>query len=157
MRIQRRFIIPVLTVGLLLISVLTALAVPPLPSSFYGTVKVDGANVPVGTTVSAWINGVNYAETTVLPYNGDTVYSLDVPGDDPETPGVEGGISGDTVVFYIGDQLADQTASWQSGTNVELDLTHPPGAIGDYRIFLPWVAQVFSSGRGDNTDGRTRE
>jgi hypothetical protein len=157
MRIQHRFIILVLTVGLLLTSALTVLAVPPLPSSFYGTVKVDEANVPVGTTVSAWINGAKYAEMTVLLYDGNTVYSLDVPGDDPETPSVEGGISGDPVVFYIGDQMADQTASWQSGTSVELDLAHSSGEIEEYRIFLPWVAQAFCSGRGDNTDGKTEE
>jgi hypothetical protein len=152
MRIQRRFIVLVLTVGLLLASALTVLAVPPLPSSFYGTVKVDGANVPVGTTVSAWINGVKYAETTVLLYEGDTVYSLDVPGDDPETPNVEGGISGDAVIFHIDDQGADQTASWQSGTNVNLDLTHASEEMEEYRLFLPWVAQAFRRGHWDNTD-----
>jgi len=134
MRTKRGFIVLVLSVGLLLASALKVLAVPPLPSSFYGTVKASGANVPVGTTVSAWINGVKYSETTVLVYAGDTVYSLDVPGDEPETPDKEGGVPGDTVVFHIGTQVADQTAPWQSGTNVELDLTvtnAPPVANDD--------------------------
>ena len=123
MRTQRGFIVLVLTVGLLLASALTALAVPPLPSSFYGTVKAGGSNVPIGTTVSAWINGVKYNETTVLMHAGDTVYSLDVPGDDSGTPDKEGGVPGDTVVFRVGTQVADQTAPWQSGNNVELNLT----------------------------------
>jgi hypothetical protein len=134
MRTQRGFIVLVLTVGLLLASAWTALAVPPLPSSFYGTVKASGANVPAGTTVSAWINGVKYSETTVLMYAGDTVYSLDVPGDEPETPGKEGGVTGDTVVFRVGTQVTDQTAPWQSGSNVELNLTitnAPPVANDD--------------------------
>jgi hypothetical protein len=90
-----------------------------LPSSFYGTVKVDGENVSDGTIVSTWINGVKYAETTVLLYAGDTLYSLNVPGDDLATPGtIEGGVEGDTVIFYIGDLVADQTGTWHSGTNV---------------------------------------
>jgi hypothetical protein len=128
-----------LTIGLLLISAAAVLAgPPPLPSSFYGAVKVNGANVPVGTIVSAWINGVKYVETTVLLYAGDTVYSLNVPGDDPETPGIEGGVSGDIVVFHIGDQVTDQTGFWQSGTNVGLDLAYTvAGELDEYRIYLP--------------------
>jgi hypothetical protein len=123
MKIQRKSIILVLTAGLLLASALTVLAVPPLPSSFYGTVKVDGANVPGGTIVSAWIDGVKHAETTVSLYADDTVYGLNVPGDDPETPGIQGGVEGDTVVFYIGGLEADQTGTWHSGANVDLNLT----------------------------------
>jgi len=146
MRRQYRFIVLGLAIGLLLTGVLEVLAVPPLPSSFYGTVQVDGANVPVGTTISAWVNGTKYAERTVLLYAGDTVYSLDVPGDDPGTPEVEGGVSGDTVNFYIGDQVADQTAPWQSGTNVNLDLTCPKEETEEYKVFLPWVVKYFARG-----------
>ena len=114
--------------GIVLVLIASApvtLAVPPLPSSFYGTVKVDGANVPLGTMVSAWIDGVKYAETTVsTEFAGDTVYSLDVPGDDPATPGIiEGGVPGDTIVFQIGSLAAGQTAPWQGGINVEFNLT----------------------------------
>jgi hypothetical protein len=78
----------------------TVFAAPPMPSSFYGTVKLDGANVPDGTVVSARINGVTYASMTAITYLGDTVYYFDVPGDDPDTSGViEGGVAGNTVVF----------------------------------------------------------
>ena len=48
---------------LLALSPTAAEAVPPIPSSFYGTVKLNGSNVPGGTKVSAWIGGVKYAET----------------------------------------------------------------------------------------------
>ncbi len=113
-----------LAITLLVSTVSPALALPPLPSSFLGTVKLDGANVPAGTVISARINGVEYASTVVQLYNGDTVYSLDVPGDDPATPpDVEGGVANDTVVFFIGSQEADQVGTWSSGTNVELNLT----------------------------------
>jgi hypothetical protein len=118
-----------IALGLVVITLLltiapAVLAVPPLPSSFYGTVKVDGANVPLGTIVSAWINGVQYAEATVSLYAGDTIYGLNVPGDDPATPGtIEGGVEGDTVVFHTGGLEADETGTWHSGTNVQLNLT----------------------------------
>lgn len=100
------------------------LLVPPLPSSFYGTVKVNGGYVPEGTTISAWINGVQYLETQSILYNGESVYTMDVAGDDPSTPGiVEGGKQGDTIAFQIGSNLAEQTATWQSGTNIALNLS----------------------------------
>jgi len=114
----------------------TVRAVPPLPSSLYGTVKSAGENVPPGTTVSAWINGVQYAHTTVYPYETDTAYTLVVPGDDPATVGViEGGKAGDTVVLMVGSQAADQTASWASASNQMLNLTLSPS----FMTYLPLI------------------
>jgi len=105
-------------------------AMPPLPSSFRGTVKWDGTNVPAGTVVSAWINGVKYAETQSQMYQGNSVYAINVPGDDPETTGVvEGGVEGDTIVFKVGDSTASPTGTWHTGTDVELNLTAPPTAV----------------------------
>ncbi len=111
-------------------------APPPLPASFYGTVKSSGENVPIGTQVSARINGVQYAVSPYTVFNGETVYSLNVPGDDPETPGIiEGGVSGDTIVFFVGSIQAAQTAIWQGGINVNLNLT---ATLPDYHfLFLP--------------------
>lgn len=111
-------------------------AVPPLPFSMYGTVKSAGVNVPPGTTVSAWINGVQYAHTTVYPYGDDMAYTLIVPGDDPATVGViEGGKAGDTVVLMVGSQAADQTASWASASNQMLNLTLSPS----FMTYLPLI------------------
>jgi uncharacterized repeat protein (TIGR02543 family) len=128
---MKRFHIPIVILlisGVLFLNVSTVRALPPLPSSFYGTVKLGGANVPAGTTVYAFINGVQYASSPYYVYNGDTVYSLNVPGDDLTTPDIiEGGVSGDTVVFYIGSTKANQTAPWVASTNVNLDLTATPG------------------------------
>lgn len=100
-----------------------ALAVPPLPSSFYGVVEVDGATVPAGTIVRGLINGETYAEGYIQIYEGSPVYSLDMPGDDTATTARDGGLEGDTVQFEVGGVLADQTGTWHSGTNVELNLT----------------------------------
>lgn len=109
--------------GVLIASVSPALALPPLPSSFWGTVKLSGNNLPQGAGISAWIDGVQYATATSSLYGGDTVYKLDVPGDDPGSVLIEGGVSGDTVVFKINGRPAQETGIWQSGVNLELDLT----------------------------------
>jgi hypothetical protein len=109
---------------MLLTNVSPALAVPPQPSSFYGTVKVDGANVPIGTLVTAWINGIQYASFPASTFLTDTIYYFDVPGDDLSTPSViEGGVEGQTITFHIGTLVAAQTGVWHSGTNVQLNLT----------------------------------
>lgn len=116
------FVITILC-GLLMFNNSSVSAFPPLPASFYGTVKIDGENVPEGTLVSAWINGVEILSVVVEEFGGNTVYSINVPGDDSSTEGeVEGGIVGDVIVFYIGDLMADQTAIWSSSNNV-LNLT----------------------------------
>ena len=108
---------------LLLLAGGPAWAVPPLPSSFYGRVILDGEDVSPGVVVSARINGVKYAETEVVSYEGHSAYAVNVPGDDDESPGVEGGVEGDIVVFYVAEYRAVETAVWHSATNVEHDVS----------------------------------
>jgi hypothetical protein len=108
---------------------------PPLPLSVWGTVKVNGANVAVDTPVTAWCSGLQAGTTLTQIFEGQSVYALDVNGDDPEVLGKDGCVSGETVSFRIGQQEADQTASWTSGESYELPLTAGGGA----RIFLPLV------------------
>lgn len=111
-------------------------AAPQLPSSFYGTVTVDGANAAAGTLVTAWINGVQYAQTATFTSNGSSVYTLDVPGDDPETPGlVEGGVTGNTIIFKVGGQTVPQTGTWQTGSNVALNLSRT--TVAAINVSLP--------------------
>jgi hypothetical protein len=138
MKIKSRGIIVLIALGLLFASVSPALAMPPLPSSFYGTVKVNGVNATAGTQVSAKINGTQYAYTIVQLYQGDMVYSLDVPGDDPATTGViEGGVAGDTVVLWVDGTPANETTPWQSGKNVVRNLTVLPPAAPSVTIAAP--------------------
>jgi hypothetical protein len=106
-----------------LLYVTPARAFPPMPSSFYGTVKVNGENVADGTLIQALIGGQVFAEGYAQPYQGDSVYALDVRGDDSATTTLDGGREGDEIRFKIGGVLADQTATWHSGTNVKLSLT----------------------------------
>ena len=98
-------------------------AVPPLPQTFYGTVKKDGANVPDGTVVSAWIGGVTYAYTNTITSGADSVYTFNLPGDDQETPAKEGGVAGEIISFKVGGQTAGQTAVYSSGGATQLNIT----------------------------------
>ena len=98
-------------------------AAPVLPSSFYGEVRVNSGFVPIGTVVRALINGQVYSEGLSQEYNGASVFTLDVPGDDLSTPAIEGGVEGDIVQFGVGGVLAEQTRTWQSGTNIQVELT----------------------------------
>jgi hypothetical protein len=106
-----------------LLDVVPVLAIPSLPSSFYGIVKVNNANVADGTLVQALIGGQVFAKGHTQTYQGDSVYALDVPGDDTDTIIKEGGRDGDTIQFQIGGVVADQTGTWRSGTNVNQGLS----------------------------------
>jgi hypothetical protein len=122
---KRAFRIPLIALLSLLASLfisLPALAVPQLPASFYGKAKVNGSNVPDGTSIQALIDGQVYGETVSQTYEGDSVYALNVSGDDSDTTAKDGGREGDTIQFKIGGVLATQTGTWHSGTNVNLDL-----------------------------------
>lgn len=110
-------------ISALLVNFGMALAVPPLPSSFYGKVSLNGSNLPEGTVVEALINEKVVSESQTLIYQGQSVFSVDVNGDDASTGVVEGGKENDVVSFRIGGLLAEETGVWHSGTNVELNLT----------------------------------
>ena len=99
------------------------LAVPPLPSSFYGTVSLNGSNIVEGTVIEALINDKVIAVSQTLHYEGKSVYSIDVNGDDSSTTQVEGGKEGDVIYYRIGGLMAKETGSWHSGVNFELNLT----------------------------------
>jgi hypothetical protein len=114
-------ILIVLLTGLFPVS--SVKAFPALPSSFYGEVTVNGMNFSDGTLVQALINDQPVAQGYTQTYQDCSVYSLDVPGDDPATAAVEGGKDGDIVQIKVGGVLAGQTGVWHSGSNVELDLT----------------------------------
>ena len=99
------------------------LAVPPLPSSFYGEVTLNNANIAEGTVIEALVNSSVVGESQTLIYQGQSVYTIDVNGDDLSTGQVEGGKEGDVVKFRIGGLLANESAVWHSGVNFELNLT----------------------------------
>ena len=120
----KTMLVPVLIACLVaLLAARPTFAIPSPASSFHGAIKVNGENLPDGLLVVAWINGEAYASNYIQTDRGNSVYSLDVPGDDPDTPEREGGREGDTVQFELGGVLADQAGTWHSGTSIQLDLT----------------------------------
>ncbi|MDI7277746.1 MAG: hypothetical protein QME94_17340 [Anaerolineae bacterium] len=111
----------------------TALAAPPLPFSPWGMATVGGVPAPAGTEVTAWIGGVQCGRTTTVE---DGWYALDVPGDDPDTPEVDGGRSGDPVVLRVGGQAVAEPHAYQAGVSLRVDLALE---VAPVRVWLPLV------------------
>ena len=90
---------------------------PQIPHEFSGTVFVDGAPVAEGTPVQALVDDVEGASTAV---DDQSRYSLLVSG------------PGTTVTFRVGGVLANETATWESGTIDEdfyLTVGAPPPSL----------------------------
>ena len=106
-----------------------ALAVPPIPQAFYGTVKINTADAAVGTVVSAKIYGENagsYTTTAVGQYGNvatrDYLAVSSVSAND-----------GDTITFYVSGVSTNQTHTFQTGggpTVISLSITIPAPAGG---------------------------
>lgn len=121
-------------------------ALPPPPSTFWGTVWVDGGLASAGTLVAAWSGGVKWVETVVVPYEDQMYYSLDVPGDDPETPDIkEGPEPGDTIIFTVGVSQAVETATWENSAPHQLDLH---AAVPACTYHLPIVGRLWRQPSG---------
>ncbi|MBN1167590.1 MAG: PKD domain-containing protein, partial [Methanospirillaceae archaeon] len=112
----------IITIIVLMLAV-SASAIPPLPSEFYGSVSINSAPAPAGTVIEAKISGESRGTVTteaVGVYGGSSLFDSrlvvsateeDIEGGDPE------------ISFYIGGSPADQTAIFQEGTTRELDLS----------------------------------
>ena len=135
--VAQRLVMPatLLLAAALLLLPRSVSAVPPHPHTFWGTVKLSGQDVPVGTLITAYVmDGENTAvcgTTTTLvpdePAPQNSVYAVRVKGDDDYTPEKDGADEGDIVYFVIGEGesqvLADQTGVWHTAASTELDLT----------------------------------
>lgn len=123
---------------------------PPVqPCSFYGTVKINGENVDVGTPISAKMSGVVVATYEAIDYEGDSVYSLVINGD-LSTEGVG-------ILFFVDGIQADQTAAWHSGVQTELNLTvsnqAPVAQPNNYSVKQDAVLNVAAPGvLGNDSD-----
>lgn len=92
---------------------LNAVSMAPRVAFFRGTVRINNDTVADGTEISAWIDDEKVASTTAE----DSSYFLRV--EQPRGRHFEG----KSVVFKIGEIIAEQTAVWQAGAEVELNLT----------------------------------
>ena len=102
---------------------------PNPPSRFVGTVLVDGAAPPAGTSITAKIGTTTCGVTTTFNTGATSNYKTDVPALDPgANPNC--GTDGATVTFYIGDKLAKETGKWVNSQLSVLNLTYvtPPTA-----------------------------
>jgi hypothetical protein len=98
MKIQRTFIVLILTIGLLLIAVSPGLAELPTPSNDYGMVELTGDKAALDTTV--WANDNKYSNTMEFLDKSGAVNNLDAPGEYPDTLVT---IQGMTVALQQGD------------------------------------------------------
>jgi len=96
---------------------------PSLPARFFGEVTIDGSAAPVGTLITAVISGTVSVSTTTTIQGGTAVYVIDVPGDNPGTPEIDGGRDGSVVYFTIGRVAASQTGTWLFGGLLALDIS----------------------------------
>jgi hypothetical protein len=93
-------------------------------------------NVEPGTLVRGWCAGALWDTFPAELIGGETWYSLEIPGDNPETGGVDGCSAGETVTFTIGELPALQSAMWGAGEGPRVDLTT---VIGE--SYLPLVSR----------------
>ena len=134
-RLKRTSVCLLIICSAIFVDPTSALAVPALPSSFYGTVKLNNANVPDGTIVQTFIGDLMIAQGYTQTYLGDSVYALDVPADNTDTVVIDGGREGDTITFKAGGILATETGIWHSATNVPINLTVTSAST-------PWAPQA---------------
>ena len=96
---------------------------PQLPASFYGTVTIGGTYALQNAVITAGHDGVVYASRTVFLTGDVSYYRINVPEDNPDTPERDGGTVGETIEFTVNGIPAHETATWISGSNVDLPLT----------------------------------
>jgi len=117
------FIVFIVLALSLALSATPVYAVPALPHAFYGSVSINGAPAPPGTSVEARGTGImtgiedNPTVTTASGIYGTSnpfQHRLIVQGDIEE---------GATITFYVNGISTGQTAEWHSGETTEVNLT----------------------------------
>lgn len=142
MRLVRNLVLALLILTLGAVSVA---ALPPLPSSFWGVITVNGAPIPLSAELTTYVDGINCGRARISPYMGTTIYAISVKGDDPDTPEKEGGVENDLVEFRLNGTPLATTAQWHGGTNVRLDIVEssPHRQTASPRVVLPFVANRY--------------
>jgi hypothetical protein len=118
-------------------------------AGFQGSVKTDMHNAPLGSLVTAWIQGSNAGpwSTKVYPNSGISSYSLNIP-EDSGTGVKDGGTNGDVICFSLtvnGQVYIDPVKDiWQRG----VDKNHP------ISVFTPVIAILNDQILPDATVGK---
>ena len=98
----------------------------PMPSGYYGFIKIKDKPAPEGTKIAAMINNTFFPPEIQVSSAGKYHLML-VSGDDPLTQEIEGGKQNDIVSFKItlpnGDTfISDTKGIWEEGVNHRLNL-----------------------------------
>ncbi len=94
-----------------------AVAQPPLPCRLHGTVQLFGEDVAGNTTITATIGNDTYTTQTPSVYGAST-YLLEIAPEEGTQY-----TAGETITFMIGASAAEQTSAWETGGNIELNLS----------------------------------
>jgi hypothetical protein len=106
---------------LIVVSTVRAQQAPPSPGCvFYGNVYVGGRPAVDGLNVTAVIAGATVNWTTKTK-NG--AYDIMIPSANASSPTKDGGVAGDSVVFYVQDVPNVQTGVFNPGYPEEFDLS----------------------------------
>lgn len=110
------------------LSSLRVFAQPQPPCIFYGYVTAAENPATDGLNVTATIRGTGLKWTTQTksgtygwPVKGSSL--LAIPSDNPDTPERDGGVTGDTVEFYVNGTKTGQTAIFESASAKQFDLS----------------------------------
>ncbi|NQV09453.1 putative Ig domain-containing protein, partial [Candidatus Woesearchaeota archaeon] len=100
------------------------------PSEYWGELRINSELVPDGTLVEARINGDVYDTfSTISGY-----YDLIVPGDNPNTGGIEIGSPGTPIEVFVDGKQTSQNLVWIPGSSDRIDLNviipQPPEIAG---------------------------
>ena len=113
------------------------ISTPPTPFSISGLVKFNGFFIGVDDPVLAQCGTFSFGPAWVQILDGQSYYSMDIPGDDPDTAEIKDGCySSEPVTFTIKGEASEQTSNWKSTiTPEQLDLSFGTPNL----VFLPMV------------------
>ena len=142
---KRTFFIVACIIFFIGIFTIPGMTQPPIPSGFYGTIKINNEDAPVGTIITPTIGGTSYPASDTVKTAG-TYGLLLVNGDDPSTEATEGGKQGDEIVFqaFVNGQIyvLSPTGTWKSGENQALDLAATESIPVELALF---TAEVYGN------------
>lgn len=118
----------VAAVLLLALATTNALAIPPNPHLFYGSISAGGSAVPAGAILQALGPNSSFCGQTTISTTGQ--YAISVNGDDPDNPSdpcqLTNGVQVTFRLSYGGqNQNLTPGATWQSGSSTNLALNFP--------------------------------
>jgi hypothetical protein len=115
----------------LLVGLCTVAAQPVMPAIVRGEVTINGAPAPVGTTVSARMDGKE-AESFQVSKEGSYILTIEGSLDDTNK----------TIEFYVNGIKSDAEARWLSGglQSVNLDVKQP----GNEYLFVILIIAVLA-------------